>query len=87
MSRTVSKTQLKARMLAYLREVEETGEEIIVTSHGRPVLRVAPLTRAESAAAVFADVRGAVSLPPDDDVNDPVAREAWADSALAELVE
>lgn len=56
----VSKSQLKARMLAYFREVEETGEELVVTSHGVPVLRVVPYRRAATPAEVFADVRGRV---------------------------
>lgn len=86
MSRTVSKSQLKARMLAYFREVEQTGEELIVTSHGRPVLRVTPVERTESAATLFGDVRGAVPLPPDEQLNEPESAEAWADSDLAELV-
>lgn len=42
MAKTVSKSQLKARALHYFREVERTGEELIVTHHGRPVLRLVP---------------------------------------------
>ncbi|UCC73736.1 MAG: type II toxin-antitoxin system Phd/YefM family antitoxin [Gemmatimonadota bacterium] len=42
MTRTVSKSQLKARALQYFREVERTGEELIITHHGRPVLKLVP---------------------------------------------
>ena len=40
--KTVSKSALKARMLEYFRQVENTQEELIVTDHHRPVLRILP---------------------------------------------
>jgi prevent-host-death family protein len=42
---TISKSKLKARLLEILREVEESGQELIVTDHGRPVLRIVPIKR------------------------------------------
>lgn len=42
--KTVSKGKLKAQMLAYFREVEATGEPLIVTEHGRAALEVRPAT-------------------------------------------
>lgn len=56
----VSKSVLKAKMLEYLRRVEETGEELIVTDNGRPVVKVVPIARRRSARDLFADVRGRV---------------------------
>lgn len=56
----VSKSALKARMLEYFRQVEQTGEELIVTDNNRPVLRVLPIRDRLPAATVFADVRGRV---------------------------
>lgn len=56
----VSKSALKAEMLELFRRVEETGEELIVTDNGRPVLRVVPYHPKTSAAELFADVRGRV---------------------------
>ena len=41
----VSKGKLKAKMLEYFREVERTGEPLIVTDHGREVLEVRPVVR------------------------------------------
>lgn len=38
--KTVSKGKLKAKMLEYFREVERTGEPLVVTDHGRKVLEV-----------------------------------------------
>ncbi len=38
--RTVTKSKLKPRLLEYLREIEETGEALVVTDRGRPVIRI-----------------------------------------------
>jgi len=55
---TISKSALKARMLEYFREVERTGEALVVTSDGIPVLKVVPFTETRSIEDAFADVRG-----------------------------
>lgn len=39
----VTKGKLKAKMLEYFREVERTGEPLIVTDRGREVLEVRPV--------------------------------------------
>ena len=39
-SKTISASQFKARCLALLDEVAETGETLIVTKRGKPVARV-----------------------------------------------
>ena len=64
---TVSKSALKARMLEYFRKVEQTGEELIVTSAGRPVLRVVPYLSLESVSGLFADVRDRLTFSDDPD--------------------
>lgn len=58
--KSVSKGVLKAKMLEYFREVEQTGEELVVTDNNTPVLKVVPLRQRRPAAAVFADLRGRV---------------------------
>ena len=40
MDSTVSKSKFKAKALEYFRRVEETGEAIVVTDKGRPVLEI-----------------------------------------------
>lgn len=40
MSSPVSKSQFKAKALEYFRQVETSGEPIVVTDHGRPKLEV-----------------------------------------------
>ena len=41
MTRTMTATEVKAKLLALLDEVEE-GEEIVITRHGRTVARLSP---------------------------------------------
>jgi prevent-host-death family protein len=51
---------LEAKMLEYFRRVEESGDELIVTDNGQPVLRILPVRKHVSVADEFADVRGRV---------------------------
>jgi prevent-host-death family protein len=46
----VSKARFKARALEYLRQVEATGRDLIITDHGRPVVRIVPY-RADDAVS------------------------------------
>jgi predicted nicotinamide N-methyase len=55
---TVSKRVLKAKMLQFFREIEKTGQELIVTDNNRPVLKVSRLQTKKKPADVFGDVRG-----------------------------
>jgi prevent-host-death family protein len=73
----VSKSVLKARMLEYFRRVEETGEELIVTDNGRPVVKVVPVRVRARAADVFRDVRGRIAYH--DDILTPTADE-WSET-------
>ena len=38
----VSKSDFKAKALEYFREIEETGESVVITNHGKPALEVRP---------------------------------------------
>ena len=38
----VSKTEFKVTVLEYFRQVEASGESVIVTNHGKPALEVRP---------------------------------------------
>jgi prevent-host-death family protein len=75
--RTVSKSALQAKMLEYFRQVEQTGEELLVTDDGRPVLRITPIRQRKPAADCFANVRGRVVYH-----EDPLAptTEEWAET-------
>lgn len=71
--KTVSKTALKAKALEYFRQVETTGEPIVVTDRGRPVLEISPF-RGQPSTALQA-LEGSVLLY--DDPTEPVATEDW----------
>lgn len=57
---TLAKNELKSRLLAYLRQVEQTGDELIVTDRGVPVVKIVRYVPAVSTAMVFRDYRGNV---------------------------
>jgi antitoxin (DNA-binding transcriptional repressor) of toxin-antitoxin stability system len=53
----ITKGRLKAVMLEAFRRVEESGEELVVTDRGRPVLKVVPYAPPKPASLVFGDLR------------------------------
>jgi prevent-host-death family protein len=55
---STSKGVLKAKLLEPLRGVEATGEELIITDRGVPVLKIVPIADTRATDALFADVRG-----------------------------
>ena len=73
LSNTVSKAAFKARALEILRRVQATGEAVIITDRGRPVLRLEPYFGEDD--AVLASLRGSVLgfLDP----TEPVEPAAW----------
>jgi prevent-host-death family protein len=48
---SVSKSRFKAHALAYFREVEQTGRELVITDRGTPVLKLVPY-RSDPGAAL-----------------------------------
>ena len=53
MPKTVSKSEFKPPALAYLREIEDTGEPLVLTDRGRPVLRITPYAPTEETRAAL----------------------------------
>ncbi|MFO1184323.1 MAG: type II toxin-antitoxin system prevent-host-death family antitoxin [Bauldia sp.] len=47
MNKQVSKSAFKARALELLREVEQSGQSLVVTDRGKPVVEVRPLAKAD----------------------------------------
>jgi antitoxin (DNA-binding transcriptional repressor) of toxin-antitoxin stability system len=41
--KSISKSKLKANMLQIFRELEASGETLIVTDHNKPVLKIVPI--------------------------------------------
>lgn len=50
MNARVSKSRFKAQALEILRQVERTGEPVIITDHGRPVVVLRKYAKREPAA-------------------------------------
>lgn len=73
---SISKSKLKANMLRIFRELEASGESIIVTDRRRPVLRIQPIGRKKTVEDVFGALSGKVIY--NDDVNLPTADE-WTE--------
>lgn len=46
----VSKSKFKPAALEYLRHVQETQEELIISDHGKPVLKIIPYREEEKTA-------------------------------------
>lgn len=76
MTVTISKTQLKERMLQIFRNLEESGGDLIVTDRDRPVLRVVPFRPKTSVEDVFADIYGQIEFL--EDPNAPTSDD-WQD--------
>ena len=70
---SISKSKLKANMFRIFREIEETGEEWIVTDHNRPVLRIQPIAQKKTVEEVFGSIQGKVIYR--EDVNTPTTDE------------
>ena len=43
--RTIKASEFKARCLQLMDEVAETGEEIVITKHGKPVSKLTPYSK------------------------------------------
>jgi len=73
MERVVSKSQFKPRSLEYFRLIEESGETVIITDRGRPVLKVMPyIADAEDRLKILRK-----SVLEYENPTEPVASEDW----------
>ncbi len=73
MTTVMSKTALKARALELFRDIQATGQPLILTEHGRPVLQIRPW---QGETRTPLDVlKGSVQRY--DRPTEPVAEEDW----------
>lgn len=56
----ISKSKLKTHMLRIFREIEESGEELIITDHNKPVLVVRPYLKMQTVEEIFDGCDGKV---------------------------
>jgi len=75
MTRTISKSKLKANMLRIFREIEESGEALIVTDRNQPTIVIHPIKSKRKVDEVFAPYRGKMRIL-EEDINTPTA-EDW----------
>jgi prevent-host-death family protein len=73
MEEMISKSQFKPRALEYFRRVEKTGKELIISDHGKPVLKIVPYT--ENPEEAIKTLRDTVIKY--DDPTEPVGLEDW----------
>ena len=61
---TIGVRELKANASRVLKEVQESGEEIIITRRGKPCVKMVPITVGQERARTLRSLRGALlSLP------------------------
>lgn len=77
MVKSISKSKLKAKMLEIFRQVEASGSELIVTDHGKPVLKIIPIKHKKTTAELFSDFQGRIKYL--EDINQPTLAE-WEDT-------
>jgi antitoxin (DNA-binding transcriptional repressor) of toxin-antitoxin stability system len=77
MAVTILKSKMKARMLEVFRQLEISGEELIVTDHDKPVLKIIPTKQKKTVAELFGDIQGRVTY--NGDINEPTLSE-WEDA-------
>lgn len=75
---TISKSKLKAQMLQIFRELEATGEEVIVTDRNRSVAHITPYEDKLTVEELFANWQGQVIFH--EDPSTPTIDE-WEDLA------
>ena len=73
MGRLVSKSKFKPRSLEYFRQIEKSGEELIITDRGQPVLKI--LRYSHDPAEVLKTLRNTALKY--EKATDPVGAEEW----------
>lgn len=60
MVQKISKSKLKAKMLEVFRQLEDSGNELIVTDRDKPVLKIIPIKDKKDVKSLFGDIQGQV---------------------------
>ncbi|MHB1675967.1 MAG: type II toxin-antitoxin system Phd/YefM family antitoxin [Sulfuriferula sp.] len=72
-SKQVSKSVFKAKALEYFRQIEASGESVIVTDYGKPALEVRPYR--DNSRHPLETLHGSVIHY--ENLTEPVAVDAW----------
>ena len=73
MPETVSKSRFKSQALKYFRQVQKNGQKLIITDHGKPILKISPVQHKPQ--TVLEELRNSVLRY--DDPLEPVAQDDW----------
>ncbi len=73
MRQTVSKSKFKPQALKYFRNIQETGQELVITDHGKPVLKISPFS--EDSQSILEELRNSVTYY--EDPLEPVGISDW----------
>ena len=73
MEKLISKSKFKPKALHYFREVEKTGVQIIITDHGKPVLKIIPYS--ENTESILSTLRNSVKKF--DNPTEPISLDDW----------
>ncbi|HXC24630.1 MAG TPA: type II toxin-antitoxin system prevent-host-death family antitoxin [Gemmatimonadaceae bacterium] len=71
-------SQFKARCLQLMKDVQQTGQDIVITNHDRPIAQLSPVREA-AAQGHFGAMRGMIRVTGDLDtpVLDPNSEARW----------
>ena len=72
---TVSKSELKPKLLEFLRKIEIEKRPIIITDRGRPVAQIIPVTDEKKEGGLLASLAHSVTAY--EDPLNPVGAEDW----------
>ena len=73
MAQIISKSTFKPQALKYFRQIEEQGQEVIITDHARPVIKIIPYR--QEPYVILEELRNSV-LRYDNPLS-PVGEEDW----------
>ena len=74
MPEKISKSRFKPQALKYFREIQEKGQDLIITDHGKSVLKISPFQ--EKPQSVLEELRNSV-LRYDDPFEPLVSQDDW----------
>ncbi len=75
-TRTIKASEFKAKCLKLMDEVAESGEEIVITKHGRPVSKLTPFR--EKPKSLFGRGKGMIEIH--GDIVEPMPAEWFEDA-------
>ena len=77
--RQIPAGEFKAKCLKLMDEVRETGEELVITKHGKPVAKLVPIAE-EVRMPLFGCLKGSVKIL--GDIVSPALEEDWEEKWL-----